>query len=102
MAQTQYIYRSKDGWVLQSEGRARQTFDTQGEALAWATENGKQVKPSQIVVFGNDGRILQQKRFGAFGIREHPKRGRLNPRKIATAVGKVTLDRLKAAYEFAS
>ncbi len=102
MARTQYIYRSDDSWKVKSEGRASRTFDTQREAVAWATEHGKQTKPSQIVVFGKDAQIILHKKFGTIGKQNHPKNGRLNSKKIATAVRMVVLDRLKAADEHPS
>lgn len=102
MGRTQYIYRSKDGWVLSAAGRAHTVYGSQSEAVAQAVEQGKRAKPSQIIVFGNDGRILQQKKFGMLQVPQHPKRGRLDPRKIAMAVGKVTLDRLMAADALSS
>jgi hypothetical protein len=56
-------------------------------------------KPAQVVVFGSSGQLLAHKSYGLPKIQELPKRGRLTARKIANAVGRVTLNRLKASSE---
>ena len=96
MARTLHVYPSNRGWTVQREGHRAETFGTKREAIARAVSSGKKAKAAQIVVHGKDGRILESRTYRMPKIQEPPKKGRLASRKIATAVGKVVLDRLHA------
>jgi hypothetical protein len=103
MTRTLYVYREDGGaWAVRKEGRKAITFPTQAEAMATAIQSGRKSKPAQVVVFGNRGQILAHKSYGLPKIQNPPKRGRLTTRKIANAVGWVTLNRLKASGEVAN
>lgn len=100
MTRTFYVYREDGGsWVVRKEGRMAKIFPTQAEAMATAIQSGRNSKPAQVVVLGSSGQLLAHKSYGLPKIQELPKRGRLSARKIATAVGMVTLNRLKASGE---
>jgi hypothetical protein len=100
MTRTLYVYREDGGaWVVRKEGRKATIFPTQAEAVARAIKSGRNSRPAQVVVLGSSGQLLSRKSFGLPEIQELPKRGRLSARKIASAVGIVTLNRLKASGE---
>ena len=103
MTRTLYVYREDGGaWVVRKEGRAAKVFPTQAEAVATAIKSGRNSKPAQVVVLGSNGQLLAHKSYGLPKIQDFPKRGRLTARKIANAVGLVTLNRLKASGELAN
>ena len=103
MSRTLYVYRDDGGsWVVRKEGRKAAIFPTKREAVATAIQSGRNSKPAQVVVLGSNGQLLAHKSYGLPKIQEFPKRGRLTARKIANAVGLVTLNRLKASGELAN
>ncbi len=99
MAKTLHVYPVDGAWAVKREGQRASTFRTRREAVVTAVRTGKKAKSAQIVVHGKDGRILEHRSYGMPKIQEPPKKGRLDPRKIAAAVGKVVLDRLRAEDE---
>jgi len=103
MTRTLYVYREDGGsWVVRKEGRKATLFPTRREAMATAIQSSRNSKPAQVVVLGSSGQLLAHKSYGLPKIQELPKRGHLTARKIANAVGMVTLNRLKASGEFAN
>jgi hypothetical protein len=101
MAKTLHVFPSGGAWAVKTEGRRVETFGTKQEAVATALRSGKKAKSARIVVHGKDGRILEHHSHGMPKIQEPPRKGRLATRKIATAVGKVVLNRLRAGSESA-
>jgi 1,6-anhydro-N-acetylmuramate kinase len=100
MTRTLYVYREDGGaWAVRKEGRTAKTFRTQAEAMAKAIQTGRNSSPAQVVVIGSNGQLLAHKSYGLPKIQDPLKRGRLTARKIAKAVGIVTLNRLKASGE---
>ncbi len=95
MGKTLHVYRLNSAWAVQREGGRPETFGTRREAVQVAVRNGKKAKAAQIVVHGKDGRILEHRTYGMPKIQDPAKKGRLD-KKIAAAVGKVALDRLRA------
>jgi hypothetical protein len=96
MATTQYIYPTDDSWKVKTQGRASRVFKTQREAVSFAIDSGKKKIPSQVVVFGKNGRVVGHKRFGMAKVLNLRKKGQLDPKRITAAVSKVVLERLKA------
>jgi hypothetical protein len=96
MAKTLHVYRFDGVWAVKKDGKRAETFDTRREAVATAVRSGRKAKSAQVVVHGTDGRILEHRTFGMPRVQEPPKRGRLTSKSIATAVGKIVLDRLHA------
>ena len=96
MTKTLHVYPSNGAWSVKREGQRAETFGTKQEAVAHALRNVKKAKAAQIVVHGKDGRVIESRTHGMQKIYEHPKKSRLASRKIATAVGKVVLDRVLA------
>ena len=91
-----HVYRFNGAWAVQKDGERAELFDTRREAFATAVSRGKKEKPARVVLHGKDGRILGHREFGLPKIQDPPKKGRLDPRRISAAVGKVVLDRLLA------
>jgi hypothetical protein len=96
MAKTLHVYPSDGVWVVKREGQRASTFGTRREAFAIAVRRGKKAKSAQVVVHGKDGQILEYRNYGMPKIQEPLGKGRLADKKIATAVGRVVLDRLHA------
>ena len=96
MSKTLHVYPSNRAWTVKREGQRAEIFGTKQEAVASAVRSLKKAKAAQIVVHGKDGRILESRTHRMQKIQEPPKKGRLAYKKIATAVGKVVLDRVHA------
>ncbi len=99
MAKSLHVYPSNGSWAVKTNGRSVGTFDTQREAVAAAKRNVKKAGSAQIVVHGKSGRILKHQTYGMPKIQKPPKKGRLASQRIATAVGKVVLNRLQSGRE---
>lgn len=59
------VSNSKGGWDVKKSGadRASKHFDTQAEAVKWATELAKNQK-SELYVHGRDGKIRVKNSYG--------------------------------------
>ncbi|UQY43315.1 DUF2188 domain-containing protein [Mixta hanseatica] len=59
------VSNSKGGWDVKKSGadRASKHFDTQAEAIKWATELAKNQK-SELYVHGRDGKIREKNSYG--------------------------------------
>jgi hypothetical protein len=102
MAKTLHVFPSDGGWALKAEGESAKTFGTRQEAVSTAVTTGKKAKQAQVVVHGKDGRILEHQSYGLPRIQDPPRKGRLDSKKIAAAVGRVVLDRLRAGSQHTS
>ena len=95
-SKTLHVYRSIAGWEVKKEGRQSKTFGTKRDALAMAIHQAKNSRAAQVVVHRRDGRVAELRYFGMPKILESPGKSRLGDTKIAKAVGKVVMDRLRA------
>lgn len=59
-----HVVPADDRWAVETEGgHGRETFDTQAEAIAAATERAKQ-KKVELFIHGRDGQIRERNSFG--------------------------------------
>lgn len=59
-----HVVPADDRWAVETEGGgARETFDTQEEAVAAGTERAQQ-KKVELFIHGRDGQIRERNSFG--------------------------------------
>lgn len=51
-------------WIIEKDGRQIDEAGTQAECIAIARDEAKQVEPSQVVVHGLSGLIIQEFTYG--------------------------------------
>lgn len=95
LSKTLHVYRSISGWEVKKEGRKSRTFGTKRDALAMAVHQARNSRAAQVVVHRRDGRVAELRMFGMPKILKSPRKSPLRQR-IAKAVGKVVMDRLRA------
>lgn len=94
---TLHVYQHDGGWAVKKEGRRAEIFGTKAKAVLVAIRHAKNTSAAQIAVYGKDGRITDHRTYGMPRIQELPqKKSALGAMKIARAVGKVVLDRLRS------
>ena len=94
-SKTLHVFRSIAGWEVKKEGRQSKTFGTKRDALAMAIHQAKNSRAAQVVVHRRDGRVAELRYFGMRKILKSTRKSPLR-QKIAKAVGKVVMDRLRA------
>lgn len=95
-AKTLHVYRSDAGWEVKKEGRRPRTFRTKRDALAMAIHQVRNAGAGQIAVHRPDGRIVEHRTYGMPKVQQPRGKSSLGDTKIAKAVAKVVLDRLKS------
>ncbi len=96
MVKTVHVYMDDEGWAVKREGKAASVHSTKKDAVSSALTLIKNSSSWQMVVHGKDGRITDHRTRGLPRIKHPPRRSRLGTQKIAKAVGKIVLDRLRA------
>ena len=94
MTRTFHVYPSANGWLVQKEGMQAESFRTQREAVEAARRIVRDAA-GQLVVHGKDGRVRDYSTYGMVRVQEPPRKSRL-AKRIARAVSKLTLDRLRS------
>ncbi|MGA3186647.1 MAG: DUF2188 domain-containing protein [Bryobacteraceae bacterium] len=96
MAKTIHVFKFDEGWAVKREGKAGSVHSTKKDAVSSALTLVKKSASGQMVVHGRDGTITDRVTRGLPKVQRPPGRSRLGARRIAKAVGKVVLARLKA------
>jgi hypothetical protein len=97
---TVHVYPSEGAWAVKKGGKRAKIFVTKREAIegarALAVREEKKSRGAQVVVHGSSGRIQELRMYGMPKVQDPPKNGRLPSGRIAKAVGKVVLERLRS------
>ncbi|MCP5119470.1 MAG: DUF2188 domain-containing protein [bacterium] len=94
MAKTIHVYPSNGGWAVKQEGtKSSMVFPTQKKAIASARAIARDSAPSQLVVYGREGRIRRHVTHGLPKVQDPPSRSR-GAKEIEKAVGRVALERV--------
>ncbi|MBI1788143.1 MAG: DUF2188 domain-containing protein [Acidobacteria bacterium] len=81
---------------LHELGKRGETFGTKREAVEAAVRRAKRSPAGQVVVHGKDGRMVDHRTYGMPRVQEPPRESSLGSGRIAKAVGKVVLERLRS------
>jgi hypothetical protein len=97
MTKTVHVFWAADGWAVRRDGRkSGKIFATQKEAIVRARSIVRESAPSQMVVHGKDGMILDHVTHGLPRVQNPPRKsGRFN--RIEKAVGRVALERVTSS-----
>jgi Uncharacterized protein conserved in bacteria (DUF2188) len=96
MAKTIHVFKYDAGWAVKREGKAASVHSTKKDAVSSALTLVRKSTSGQMVVHGKDGKVTEHLTRGLPKIQRPPGKSPLGAHKIAKAVGKVVLDRLKA------
>ena len=92
MRQTIHVYQAEGGWAIKRiGGKMSQVFSTQREAIKAARLISRNAAPSQMVVLGQDGRIIDYVTHGLPRVQYLPGK---RSTKIEKAVGRIALKEL--------
>ena len=58
-----HVVPSGDGWALEVDGRERDTFGTQDEAIQWGRQLAER-ENGELVIHGEDGQIREKDSHG--------------------------------------